>query len=391
MLKSIRFCTYVFCVLVPAALGWDRCEAKDKKPKSPVVTKDMPQSPGVSSDQSTPSREARAPEPGVNPSMRVWSDGNGRKITAALISFDGATVTLQKVNGDKVSIAFEKFNEPDQTYVKNRTPAGSSAGTSELEAKCGELCEQISKSYNGRRSAAMPTIAVVEFSDLSGNVSNLGRLLSEELITRLFATGNYKVIERLLLNKAIAEHKLQLQGLVDPKSAKELGKILGVDAIVSGTIADVGNSMRVNARLISTETGEILSVAAVTMRRERLPLSGSGGDEQRTAPKISGDKAELKEELSKLLEKKQEVEDIILDLSRTMGIVESLLSSQKRALATDVASSGAVKTLRRREIVQKEEHINSIKTEVAKQRTSLKEVNERINTIQEVLGKQNAK
>ncbi|MCE9552599.1 MAG: hypothetical protein K8T91_04375 [Planctomycetes bacterium] len=380
MLFLIRLCIYALCPLVLAGVGWDHCNAKEKL-RRPVVP----------SGQGAASREASATVASVNPSLRVWSDSSGRKITAELISFDGITVTLQKENGEKVTLALDKLSEPDRTYVKDSTPVGIWTGTSEVEEKCGSLCDQITKGYNGRRSTSKPTIAVVEFSDLSGNVSNLGRLLSEELITRLFATGNYKVIERLLLNKAIAEHKLQLQGLVDPKSAKELGKILGVDAIVSGTIAEVGNSMRVNARLISTETGEILSVAAVTMRRERLPLTGTGADEQRTAPKISGDKAELKEELSKLLEKKQEVEDIILDLKRSMGIIENLLSHQKRALATDIGSSGDVKTLRRREIAEKEEGINSIKTEVAKQRTSLKEVNERINAIQEVLRKQNAK
>ena len=95
---------------------------------------------------------------------------------------------------------------------------------------------------------------MVEFSDLSGGVTDLGRLLSEELITDLFSTRKYKVIERQLLNKIVAEHELEVQGIVEPKSAKALQEILGVDAIVSGTIADLGDSVRVNTRLISTET-----------------------------------------------------------------------------------------------------------------------------------------
>jgi hypothetical protein len=53
-----------------------------------------------------------------------------------------------------------------------------------------------------------------------------------------------------------------LSGLIDPNSAKELGKILGVDAIISGTITDLGDAIKVNARLISTETGQIFSVAS---------------------------------------------------------------------------------------------------------------------------------
>ena len=91
---------------------------------------------------------------------------------------------------------------------------------SELELKCEDLCEQITTSYKAKEAGVKPTIAVVEFSDLSGNVTDLGRLLSEELITKLFSAGKYKVVERLLLNKVIAEHKLQVQGIVDPKSAR---------------------------------------------------------------------------------------------------------------------------------------------------------------------------
>ena len=150
-----------------------------------------------------------------------------------------------------------------------------------MDQRSKELCEQITKSYSGKGGGKKPTLAVVEFSDLSGVVTNFGRLLSEELITKLFSTGNYEVIERLLLNKIIAEHKLQFQGIVDPKSAKELGKILGVDAIVSGTIADLGKSFRVNARVISTETGQVLSVAAATIAKDeatRVLLGGQGVD-----------------------------------------------------------------------------------------------------------------
>jgi len=75
-------------------------------------------------------------------------------------------------------------------------------------------------------------IAVIEFSDLKGNKTEFGKLLSEELITRLFRTGKFEVVERTLLNKVIAEHELSFTGIVDPDSAMQLGKILGIDAIV---------------------------------------------------------------------------------------------------------------------------------------------------------------
>ncbi len=123
-------------------------------------------------------------------------------------------------------------------------------------------------------------VAVVEFMDLAGSVTALGQYISEELITRLYLTGQFQVIERNLLQKVIEEHELTLSGLVDEASARELGRILGVDAIASGSVTDLGTSVKVNARLISTETGSIFSVAAVEIQKDPVVarlLAGHGG------------------------------------------------------------------------------------------------------------------
>ena len=115
---------------------------------------------------------------------------------------------------------------------------------------------------------AKKKVAVIEFSDLRGNVSEFGKYLAEELITRLFITRKFEVIERRLLNKVLSEQKLSLSDLIDPDSIVDLGKILGVDAIVSGTITDLGKSLKVNARIISTETGSVFAVAATEIAKD---------------------------------------------------------------------------------------------------------------------------
>jgi len=138
-------------------------------------------------------------------------------------------------------------------------PSNLSLAQSGLAQQIDELGHQIATKVTAKNKT---TVAVVEFADLEGNVTNFGRFMAEELITRLHETEKFKVIERQLLNQVIKEQKLTLSGIVDPKSAKQLGQVLGVDAIVSGSITDLGKTVRVNARLISTETGEIFAVAA---------------------------------------------------------------------------------------------------------------------------------
>lgn len=139
-----------------------------------------------------------------------------------------------------------------------------------LDQRAGELSQQIARNME---TGQKRRIAVLEFTDLQGQVTNFGRYLSEELITRLYDSNKFKVVERQLLNKVIAEQKLSLTGVVDPDSAKRLGSVLGVDAIVSGTIADRGDTLKVNARLIDTETGEVFSAAATEMVKDKEVLA----------------------------------------------------------------------------------------------------------------------
>ncbi len=105
-------------------------------------------------------------------------------------------------------------------------------------------------------------IAVVDFTDLNGRISELGIFVSEELLTRLHDNQMLKIVERRLLDKVLEEHQLGLAGLLDEGSVKKLGKILGVDAVCAGTITDLRATFKINARMIAVETGQIFAVAS---------------------------------------------------------------------------------------------------------------------------------
>jgi TolB-like protein len=160
------------------------------------------------------------------------------------------------------------------TVLVSNVPDTLRAEPQTLDQRLNALSNQIAAEMS---SYQKKTIAVLEFVDLRGNVSDLGRFLSEEMVTRLYQAKLFKVIERQLLNKVISEQKLSLTGIVEPTSVKELGKILGVDAVISGTITELDETLRINARLISTETGEIFSVAAGDLPIDKSILKLIGG------------------------------------------------------------------------------------------------------------------
>jgi len=133
----------------------------------------------------------------------------------------------------------------------------ASAGTyeEELQGLSLKIAKNIERS--GKR-----TVAVVDFTDLQGNVTELGRFIAEELSANLVSLKKgFRVIDRLHLKSIIAEHKLSTSWFLEPKAVEKFGKISGVDAIVTGTVTPFGDSVRVSAKVITTDTAEVIAAA----------------------------------------------------------------------------------------------------------------------------------
>ncbi len=127
-----------------------------------------------------------------------------------------------------------------------------------LDQGLNDLSNQISESL---LSIKIDKIAVVPFSDLNGKINDFGIFLSDELIDHLFGTKKFEVIERLLVDRIIEENRLSLSGLFDPDSAKDVGMLLGADAIATGTYTILKDTVRVRARIINVENGKVFAVA----------------------------------------------------------------------------------------------------------------------------------
>jgi TolB-like protein len=143
---------------------------------------------------------------------------------------------------------------------------------SNLYAKKTDEYEKMAKEFASVSSMLTnPKIAVIPFSyiDNKPDIDGAGAIISERLTNRIVQTKSYKVIDRQNLEKILQEQKFQASGLVDSETAKSLGKILGVEAIVTGTMSQmVGNKIEVYAKLIKTETAEILAASSITVPKD---------------------------------------------------------------------------------------------------------------------------
>lgn len=109
-------------------------------------------------------------------------------------------------------------------------------------------------------------IAVLDFEQRGDafKTQDMGGIVAEWFTTAMVKDGRFQVVERALLKQIIEEQKLGMSGLIDQGSTAQLGKILGVKTIISGSVLLFQEYVEVNARIINVNTGSI--VAAENLR-----------------------------------------------------------------------------------------------------------------------------
>jgi len=86
--------------------------------------------------------------------------------------------------------------------------------------------------------------------------------LSESLREGLFQTGKFRVIDRNNMDRVLKEQGQQLSDCSSSECAVQVGRLLGVQRMVTGSLSRVGNLYVISAQLINVETGEIEMIAS---------------------------------------------------------------------------------------------------------------------------------
>ncbi|HWE30379.1 MAG TPA: CsgG/HfaB family protein [Polyangia bacterium] len=119
-------------------------------------------------------------------------------------------------------------------------------------------------------SAASPTVAVLPFRDLSGGKASVGEAIRETVTSDLKTLGGVRVVERAELDRVLGEQHLQSAGEVDTATAARVGKLTGATLIAVGAYQQAtsaaGADVRLTARFVQVETGEIVGTAKVDGR-----------------------------------------------------------------------------------------------------------------------------
>lgn len=147
---------------------------------------------------------------------------------------------------------------------------------------------------------------------LFGTNQDVGKGISDMLVNQLVNSGNYVVVERSAIDKVLAEQNFSNSYRADPATAAKIGRLLGVNDIIVGSITQFGRDdqtrtigggaiggltgrfgiggvqrrkakavVGLSARIVDVDTGQILAVAEgkgeSTRSGESLLGTGGGG------------------------------------------------------------------------------------------------------------------
>lgn len=108
---------------------------------------------------------------------------------------------------------------------------------------------------------------VLDLNGLDGPVTQLGKLVAQDVFDQLISGApSVTWIDPSRRDFIIQENQLAADRLMDPATQKQLGKLLGLSVIVSGTITELGDSARIQLRAIEIETARVIGSASTTVQ-----------------------------------------------------------------------------------------------------------------------------
>lgn len=103
-----------------------------------------------------------------------------------------------------------------------------------------------------------PLVAVMPLQT-RGVDSNATRILEDAIADGLVGTGEMRLMERAQMNQVLAEQGFQESGTCDQSEcAVQVGKLLGVERAVVGSVGLLGKTYVINTRVVDIGSGEVL-------------------------------------------------------------------------------------------------------------------------------------
>ena len=116
------------------------------------------------------------------------------------------------------------------------------------------------------------TLAVLNFDNNTGKADYdpMGRGIAAMMITDLATSPDLKLVERERMQDILDEQKMSRTPMFDSTTAAKVGRLLGAEFIVTGSLAASTPELRIDMRVIKVETGQIVKTARATGNEDKF-------------------------------------------------------------------------------------------------------------------------
>jgi len=116
------------------------------------------------------------------------------------------------------------------------------------------ICLLSVNSPNAQSTSNQNTVAVLDF-EARGIAVYEAETLTERLRSEIPNTNAFRLVDRKLLETILEEQGLQQSGCTTDECAAEVGQLLGVQFMISGSIGKLDNLYTIDLKLVSVTTG----------------------------------------------------------------------------------------------------------------------------------------
>jgi len=136
--------------------------------------------------------------------------------------------------------------------------ATGSFPAAQLQARLARLAQELTEAnFNTFESKKLTTVSVLNF-DIRGLTETLSDFCTDMLILELVQIGKWNVLDRANLKAILAEQDFQYSGCTDNACAVQLGKLLNMDYVITGSLSKIADTYYLLVKMADVSTGQII-------------------------------------------------------------------------------------------------------------------------------------
>lgn len=154
-------------------------------------------------------------------------------------------------------------------------------------------------------------VAICDFPMLDGKLTEFNGYIQQELNTQLAKSNRIEVVEQELVKSALNEINYDRSKPIDQSVIFDIGAKIFASALVFGSITDLGGSIKINARVVATEMGTVISSGSIEISANS------------TTDKLLGKEKKINEQVVSIIEVENISKEKMVERNEQMKPIEN--------------------------------------------------------------------